>query len=160
MAFEGIESKVAIVTGGGGGIGEAYARGFAAEGGKVVVAELDKEGGERVADAINADGGQAVFVHTDIGSEESTQQAAAAAIDAFAAADFFATAATYALPSKVRPALPVAGHRSSTVFAPKRKSTALVSGLRPARSCARRPVSTACWFGSTRTGPTPNSSTR
>jgi NAD(P)-dependent dehydrogenase (short-subunit alcohol dehydrogenase family) len=88
MAFEGIEGKVAIVTGGGGGIGEAYATGFAAAGAKVVVAELDKEGGERVASAIRTSGGEARFVHTDIGSEESTQQAAAAAIEAFGGIDF------------------------------------------------------------------------
>ena len=88
MAFEGIEGKVAIVTGGGGGIGEAYATGFAAAGAKVVVAELDKEGGERVAEAIRSSGGEATFVHTDIGSEESTQQAAAAAVEAFGGIDF------------------------------------------------------------------------
>ena len=88
MAFEGIEGKVAIVTGAGGGIGEAYARGFASEGAKVVVAELDEEGGERVAEAIRKSGGEAVFVHTDVGSEESTQQAADAAIDAFGGIDF------------------------------------------------------------------------
>lgn len=88
MAFEGIEGKVAIVTGGGGGIGEAYATGFAAAGAKVVVAELDKEGGERVASSIRSSGGEATFVHTDIGSEESTQQAAAAAVEAFGGIDF------------------------------------------------------------------------
>ena len=49
MAFDGIDGKVAIVTGGGGGIGEAYARGIAAAGAKVAVAELDREGGERVS---------------------------------------------------------------------------------------------------------------
>jgi NAD(P)-dependent dehydrogenase (short-subunit alcohol dehydrogenase family) len=88
MAFEGIEGKVAVVTGAGGGIGEAYARGFAAEGARVVVAELDREGGERVAEAIRAEGGEATFVHTDVGSEESTQQAAAAAGEAFGGIDF------------------------------------------------------------------------
>jgi 3-oxoacyl-[acyl-carrier protein] reductase len=88
MAFEGIEGKVAIVTGAGGGIGEAYARGFASEGAKVVVAELDEEGGERVAEAIRKSGGEAVFVHTDVGSEASTRQAAAAAIAAFGGIDF------------------------------------------------------------------------
>jgi len=88
MGFDGIEGKVAVVTGAGGGIGEAYARGFAANGAKIVVAELDKEGGERVAEAIRSGGGEAQFVHTDIGSEESTQAVAAAAIDAFGGIDF------------------------------------------------------------------------
>jgi len=88
MGFDGIEGKVAIVTGSGGGIGEAYARGFAREGAKVVVAEIDKEGGERVAASIRDAGGEAVFVRTDVGSEESTQAAARAAIDAFGGIDF------------------------------------------------------------------------
>ena len=48
MDFTG---KVAIVTGAGGGIGEGYASAFAARGMKVVVAELNEEGGERVAAA-------------------------------------------------------------------------------------------------------------
>ena len=48
MDFTG---KVAIVTGAGGGIGEGYASAFAARGMKVVVAELNEAGGERVAAA-------------------------------------------------------------------------------------------------------------
>ena len=48
MDFTG---KVAIVTGAGGGIGEGYANAFAARGMKVVVAELNAEGGERVRPA-------------------------------------------------------------------------------------------------------------
>ena len=88
MGFDGIEGKVAIITGAGGGIGEAYARGFAREGAKVVVAEIDKEGGERVAEAIRKSGGEAVFVKTDVGSEDSTAAAAQAAIDAFGGIDF------------------------------------------------------------------------
>ena len=88
MGFDGIEGKVAIVTGAGGGIGEACARGFARNGAKVVIAELDKEGGDRVAEAIRSDGGEALFVQTDVGSEESTAAAAQAAIDAFGGIDF------------------------------------------------------------------------
>jgi len=72
MHYDGIEGKVAIVTGSGGGIGEAYARGLAAHGAKVVVAEIDKAGGERVAAAIAKDGGEASFVHVDVGSVDST----------------------------------------------------------------------------------------
>ena len=49
MKLPGIEGKVAIVTGSGGGIGEAYAQGLAAQGAKVVVAEIDKAKGEAVA---------------------------------------------------------------------------------------------------------------
>ena len=72
MKYDGIEGKVAIVTGAGGGIGEAYARGLAAHGAKVAVAEIHKENGERVAASIQEGGGEALFVHTDVGSEDST----------------------------------------------------------------------------------------
>ncbi len=40
MSFPGIEGKVAIVTGAGGGIGEGYVQALAAEGAKVVIAVL------------------------------------------------------------------------------------------------------------------------
>ena len=43
------EEKVAIITGGGQGIGETYARRFAAAGASVVIAELNEEAGQRVA---------------------------------------------------------------------------------------------------------------
>ena len=62
--------KVAVVTGAAQGIGEAYARGLAAEGAAVVVADLSPSGKD-VADAINAAGGKAIFIETDVSSEES-----------------------------------------------------------------------------------------
>ena len=53
MKYDGIAGKVAIVTGAGGGIGEAYARALAAQGAKVAIAELAKDRGEAVAEAID-----------------------------------------------------------------------------------------------------------
>ena len=73
MKYDGIEGKVAIVTGAGGGIGEAYARGLAAQGARVVVAEIRKDDGARVAEQIRGEGGDALFVEGDVGSEEPTQ---------------------------------------------------------------------------------------
>ena len=72
MSFPGIAGKVAIVTGAGGGIGEAYARALAEAGAEVVVAELDKSRGEAVAESIRSGGGHAAFVEVDVGSPEST----------------------------------------------------------------------------------------
>jgi NAD(P)-dependent dehydrogenase (short-subunit alcohol dehydrogenase family) len=59
-------SKVAIITGAGGGIGEALARAFAREGYTVVVAEIDEASGQRVADSLASFGGHGLFVRTDV----------------------------------------------------------------------------------------------
>lgn len=81
------ENKVAVVTGSGGGIGEGYARALAREGASVVVAEIAAEDGERVAREIREGGGKALFVHTDVASEESTRALGRAARDEFGGVD-------------------------------------------------------------------------
>lgn len=88
MHYDGIEGRVAIVTGSGGGIGEAYARGLAEHGAKVAVAEIQKEAGERVAKEIRAAGGEALFVEVDVGSEESTQAMAETVVAELGGIDF------------------------------------------------------------------------
>ena len=75
------QNKVAIVTGAGQGIGEAYARALAAEGASVVVAEINCEAGARVASSIRGNGGKAVFVETDV---SCTVSAACAVTEAHA----------------------------------------------------------------------------
>jgi 3-oxoacyl-[acyl-carrier protein] reductase len=72
VSYPGLDGKVAIVTGSGGGIGEAYARALAAEGARVAVAEIAKDKGERVAAEIRAAGGLSLYVEVDVGSPEST----------------------------------------------------------------------------------------
>ncbi len=81
------ENKVAVVTGAGGGIGEGYARALAKEGAAVVIAELAAEQGERVARGIRDDGGRALFVRTDVSSEESTRAMGEAAVAEFGGVD-------------------------------------------------------------------------
>jgi NAD(P)-dependent dehydrogenase (short-subunit alcohol dehydrogenase family) len=61
-----LEGRVAVVTGGGGGIGAAVARTFAAEGARVVVAEIDEARGAAVAEEIRAGGGVADAVAVDV----------------------------------------------------------------------------------------------
>jgi 3-oxoacyl-[acyl-carrier protein] reductase len=58
-----LAGKIAIVTGGGSGFGEGICTRFAQEGAKVVIADVNADGGERVAKTI---GGQAMFVRTDV----------------------------------------------------------------------------------------------
>jgi NAD(P)-dependent dehydrogenase (short-subunit alcohol dehydrogenase family) len=81
------ENKVAIVTGAAQGIGEAYAKGLAAEGAAVVVADLNADSGERVAKEIEQAGGRAVFVRTDVSDAASASACADAAIEAFGGID-------------------------------------------------------------------------
>ena len=68
-----IKGKKAIVTGAGAGIGRAIAELFAAEGAKIVVAELETDNGLETAQRITSAGGEAIMVQTDISKEDSVQ---------------------------------------------------------------------------------------
>src|SRR5678816_4189731 len=80
--------KVAIVTGAGQGIGEAYAKALAAEGASVVVADVNETQGARVAEEISKAGGAARFVRVDVASPESTQAMAVATVAAYGGIDY------------------------------------------------------------------------
>jgi NAD(P)-dependent dehydrogenase (short-subunit alcohol dehydrogenase family) len=73
-----VKGKVAIVTGGAGGIGEATARLLAKEGASVAIVDIDDENGNRVVREIKAAGGEAVFEHASIAIETEVAQAFAA----------------------------------------------------------------------------------
>ena len=68
-----LEGKVAIITGGGSGIGSATAQRFIEEGAKVVVADINAEGAARVADSLKAMGGEASAFTADVADEAATQ---------------------------------------------------------------------------------------
>jgi NAD(P)-dependent dehydrogenase (short-subunit alcohol dehydrogenase family) len=75
--------KIALVAGGGGGIGRSVAELFAAEGACVTVAEIRAEAGAEVAERINAAGGRAQFVQTDVTDPESVALAVERTVAAF-----------------------------------------------------------------------------
>lgn len=75
-----LSGKTFIVTGGGSGLGEGTARVFAEAGANVVVADINQEGGNRVAGEL---GGQAVFADCNVTSEESVQATVDLALSRF-----------------------------------------------------------------------------
>ena len=78
------QDKVAIVTGAGQGIGEDYARALAAEGARVVVADINEEQGQRVAKELDS----ALFVKVDVGNPASADALAAATVAEFGRIDY------------------------------------------------------------------------
>ncbi len=77
--FAKLQDKVAIVTGGGQGIGAGIARVFAQAGAKVLIATRTASHGEKTAAQINDAGGVAELLAIDIGTEANVQQTVAAA---------------------------------------------------------------------------------
>ena len=91
-----LEGKVAIITGAGGGLGEAYAKLFAREGAAVVVNDLggprdgsgsDTTAAQKVVDAIVAEGGRAVANGDDVSTMEGGENILKTALDNFGQVD-------------------------------------------------------------------------
>jgi meso-butanediol dehydrogenase/(S,S)-butanediol dehydrogenase/diacetyl reductase len=75
------QTKVAIITGGGAGIGKACALRFAQEGYRVIIAEISEEDGQHCLHTIRGDGGEAIFFRGDVSQEVDCQAWAQAALD-------------------------------------------------------------------------------
>lgn len=80
MAFEG---KVALVTGGGSGIGEATAKELASLGVKVVVTDIKLEAAQRVVDEIKAEGGEAAAFQGNTAVAEDSEKAVAFTLETY-----------------------------------------------------------------------------
>jgi NAD(P)-dependent dehydrogenase (short-subunit alcohol dehydrogenase family) len=93
-----LQGKVAVVTGGGNGIGRAMARRFAAEGAAgIVVADLDTAAALRVAQEIDADGGSALGLPCDVTDEEQVIGLVDLAEERFGPVDLFCANAGVAI---------------------------------------------------------------
>ncbi|MBX9623323.1 MAG: SDR family NAD(P)-dependent oxidoreductase [Gemmataceae bacterium] len=82
-----LAGKVAVVTGGGTGIGRATAEAMAAAGAKVVIGNRDAALGGQAVDAIKTAGGEAVFVPTDVTKSDQVERLVAEAVRAFGRLD-------------------------------------------------------------------------
>jgi NAD(P)-dependent dehydrogenase (short-subunit alcohol dehydrogenase family) len=82
-----LQDKAALITGAGSGIGRAIALEFAREGASLLLAELDEESGNAVAEAVVAAGGVARFQRCDVAREADVKQAIEAAVGAFGKLD-------------------------------------------------------------------------
>jgi NAD(P)-dependent dehydrogenase (short-subunit alcohol dehydrogenase family) len=76
-----MKNKVAIVTGGGSGLGEAIGKALAVRGVKVVLSDLNLKGADRVAGEINAAGGTASAVQQDVARPEDSEKVVAYVLD-------------------------------------------------------------------------------
>ena len=82
-----LNGKVCIITGSTSGIGRGVAKLFAKEGGKVVITGRRAEKGQQVVDEIVADGGDAIFIQTDMMSEESIRNCVAKTAEHYGTVD-------------------------------------------------------------------------
>ncbi len=85
--MEDLDGKVALVTGAASGIGRAVAQLYAARGARVVVSDLNVEGGEETADLIREAGGESEFVRADVSMPDGCEALVAAALDRFGVLD-------------------------------------------------------------------------
>jgi NAD(P)-dependent dehydrogenase (short-subunit alcohol dehydrogenase family) len=86
MEFSG---KVALITGGGNGIGRAAALGFAQRGAKIVIVDRDRDAGEATAGIIRQQGGDAIYVQADVTKSADVQAYVKAAVDKYGHIDCF-----------------------------------------------------------------------
>lgn len=96
-----LAEKVALITGAANGIGEAIALLFAREGAKVVIADIDVEHGNAVAEKIRKEGGDALFQRCDTGSQADVTATLDATVRQYGTVDIVVNNAALMLPDSI-----------------------------------------------------------
>lgn len=104
-----LKDKVAIVTGGGQGIGRAYAHRYCKEGAKVVIAEINLENAQKVGKELTDMGGEALAIQVDVSKEEDTKMMAEKTLEKFGSIDILMNNAAiyYGVPMRPFEMIPV-----------------------------------------------------
>lgn len=115
-----VQNKAIIVTGAGSGIGEGIAKRLAAEGGKLIVNDVDEAAGQRVAGDIAAAGGTAGFFRADVTQSDAVKALVAAALRLYGRLDVLVNNAGWT--HRNRPMLEVSEAEFDRVYAINVKS--------------------------------------
>lgn len=101
-----LQDKVAIVTGGGQGIGREYSLRFAEEGASVAIADLRAEEAKSVESEIEAAGGSALSMRADVADEEGAARMVAETVERFGRVDILVNNAAILVPGSIESVLP------------------------------------------------------
>nr|WP_274636401.1 SDR family oxidoreductase [Microbacterium bovistercoris] len=148
-----LEGSVIVVTGGGQGIGRAYAHEIARAGGTPVIAEINEARAAAVVAEIEAEGGHAVSLPLDVGSQESTQRLGSDLLERFGKVDGLVNNAAIFSTIKVKPFWEISIEEWDTLLAvnlrgPWLVTTALLPALRAAgKASIVNVASDSVWLG-------------
>ncbi len=112
-----LQGKVAIVTGGGQGIGQVFAERMAEEGAKLVIAELNRAKAEAVAERIRSKGHEAISVFTDVSQEESVKAMVQTAVAKYGRIDVLVNNAAIFHTIKMKPFEQISSHEWDELMA-------------------------------------------